>query len=138
MSNAAMRVALGMKARTGRAVLVAVAGDANEPRFVERLQIPLLPEGAFAPYHAAAELDPADARASVKRSIAAAHALATSGIGTASRRLIDAGFELCGCAVLVGSLPTLLPGPDSPGGRAQGTGTRVATHSTWCVMGNRS
>jgi hypothetical protein len=98
-----MRVALGMKARTGRAVLVAVAGDLQAPRFVERSQIPLLPEGALAPYHAAAELDPADARASVKRSVAAAHALATSGIDTAARRLIDMGFELCGCAVLVGT-----------------------------------
>ena len=31
-----MRVALGFKARTGRAVFVAVAGDVRDPRFVER------------------------------------------------------------------------------------------------------
>ena len=48
-----MRVALGLKARTGRAVLVAVAGDVDEPQLIERSQIQLLPDGAWAPYHAA-------------------------------------------------------------------------------------
>lgn len=98
-----MRVAIGLKARTGRAALVAVAGDVHEPRFIERSQIPLLPEGEWAPYHAARELDPADADESVKRSIASAHRLAASGIGAAARRFTAAGHEVCGCAVLVGS-----------------------------------
>ena len=31
-----MRVAIGLKARTGRAILVAVGGDLDRPRFVER------------------------------------------------------------------------------------------------------
>src|SRR5213594_3891770 len=81
-----MRVALGLKARTGRAALVAVAGDVREPQFVERSQIQLLPEGAWAPYHAAEGLAPAAARESVKRSIASAHRLAASGIRQAARR----------------------------------------------------
>jgi len=42
-----MRVALGLKARTGRAALVAVAGDVHEPQLVERSQIQLLPDGAL-------------------------------------------------------------------------------------------
>ena len=75
-----MRVAFGLKARTGRAALVAVAGDVHEPQLVERSQIQLLPDGAFAPYHAAEGLAPEDARESVRQSIAAAHRLATSGI----------------------------------------------------------
>jgi len=98
-----MRVALGLKARTGRAALVAVAGDVREPQFVERSQIQLLPEGAWAPYHAAEGLAPAAARESVKRSIASAHRLAASGIREAARRCAEAGHELCGCAVLVGT-----------------------------------
>jgi hypothetical protein len=44
-----MRVAFGLKARTGRAALVAVAGDVHEPQFIERSQIQLLPDGAWAP-----------------------------------------------------------------------------------------
>src|SRR3989454_12773255 len=98
-----MRVALGLKARTGRAALIAVAGDVREPQFVERSQIQLLPEGAWAPYHAAEGLAPAAARESVKRSIASAHRLAASGIREAARRCAEAGHELCGCAVLVGT-----------------------------------
>jgi hypothetical protein len=97
-----MRAAIGLKARTGRAVLVALAGNADQPRLVERSQLQLLPDGAFAPYHAAEGLDQAKARASVERSVAAAHRLAEDGIRGAAKRLIIAGHELCGCAVLVG------------------------------------
>ena len=89
-----MRVAFGLKARTGRAALVAVAGEVHEPQLIERSQIQLLPDGAFAPYHAAEGLAPADARESVGLSIAAAHRLATSGIREAARRV---------AAVLVGT-----------------------------------
>ena len=98
-----MRVAFGLKARTGRAVLVAVGGDLQAPHLIERSQMPLLPDGVWAPYHAAADLEPAAARKSVKRSIASAHRLATSGIRDAARRFTDAGHDLRGCAVLVGS-----------------------------------
>jgi hypothetical protein len=98
-----MRAAFGLKARTGRAVLVAVAGDLREPQFVERTQIPLLPAGEWAPYHAAEGLAIEAAREKVKRSIDSAHRLAASGIGDALRRLTAAGYEVSGCAVLVGT-----------------------------------
>src|SRR5262249_5737080 len=98
-----VRVALGLKARTGRAALVAIGGDVRAPQLVERSQIPLLPEGAWAPYHAAEGLDPAAARESVRRSIASAHRLATSGMREAARRFAEDGHQLCGCAVLVGT-----------------------------------
>jgi hypothetical protein len=98
-----MRVALGLKARTGRAVLVTVGGDVHAPQLIERLQVRLLPEGTWAPYHAAEGLAPAAARASVRRSIAAAQRLATGAIGEAARRLAEGGHDVCGCAVLVGN-----------------------------------
>ena len=98
-----MLVAFGLKARTGRAALVAVSGDMQGPRFVERSQIQLLPDGAWAPYHAAEGLPPSEARQSVKRSIAAAHRLAETGIRQAARRVTEAGNDLRGCAVLVGT-----------------------------------
>ena len=98
-----MRAAIGLKARTGRAVLVALAGGSDEPQLIERSQIRLLPEGAFAPYHAAEGLAPAAARESVRRSIADAHRLAENGIREAARRIARAGHELRGCAVLVGT-----------------------------------
>lgn len=97
-----MRVAFGLKARTGRAILVAVGSRDGEMKILERVQLPLLPEGAFAPYHAAEGLEPAQARASVQRDIDDAQRLAASGIRDAARRIAEAGHELCGCAVLVG------------------------------------
>lgn len=98
-----MRVAFGLKARTGRAALVAVGGDLREPQFIERSQLKLLPDGAFAPYHAAEGLEPGEARESVRRSIADAHRLAETGIRDAAQRMAQAGHELCGCGVLVGT-----------------------------------
>jgi hypothetical protein len=98
-----MRVAIGLKARTGRAILVAVAGDVREPQLVERSQMQLLPDGAFAPYHAAEGLEPEAARESVRASTESARRLAASGIRDAARRIADAGHQVCGCAVLVGS-----------------------------------
>jgi len=97
------RVALGFKARTGRAVLVALSGNAREPRVIERSQVALLPEGEWAPYHAAEKLEPEEAREHVQRRIATAQRLATSAVSDAARRCADAGHELCGCAVLVGA-----------------------------------
>ncbi len=46
---------------------------------------------------------PANARESVKRSIADAHRLAESGLREAAQRAAEAGHELSGCAVLVGT-----------------------------------
>jgi hypothetical protein len=96
-----MRVALGLKARTGRAMLVAV-GDAEGAHVVARAQLQLLPEGDFAPYHAAADLDPEAAGESVSRSVETAHRLAADGIRRAVERLIEAGHDVCGCGLLAG------------------------------------
>ena len=97
-----MRAAIGLKARTGRAILVALAGTRERPRVVERSEMKLLPEGTFAPYHAAEGLDPAAANASVKRDIADAHRLAERGIRAAQERVETAGHDVKGCGVLVG------------------------------------
>jgi len=98
-----MRVAFGLKARTGRAELVVVGGEVRDPQMIERSRIALLPDGAWAPYHAAEGLDPNDARESVKRSNAVAHELAASALRDAGRRCAESGHEVCGCAVLVGT-----------------------------------
>jgi hypothetical protein len=96
-----MRVALGLKARTGRAILVAV-GASRQMHVLERTELKLLPEGDFAPYHAAEGLPSAAAQESVARSIASAHRLAEEGIRNAVEALAGAGHEVCGCGVLVG------------------------------------
>jgi len=97
-----MRVSLGLKARTGRATLVTLGGP-HELHVLERSQIRLLPEGDFAPYHAARGLAPAAARESVSRSIASAYRLAGEGIRGVVECLNKTGHEVCGCGVLVGT-----------------------------------
>ncbi len=98
-----MRAALGLKARTGRAILVALAGDARAPQLLERSQFTTVPSGHWAPYHEAGELEPAAARDSVRRGIAAAHRMAEEGIRSAVQRLAGAGHEARGAAVLIGT-----------------------------------
>jgi len=75
------RVALGFKARTGRAILVILAAGEHGPQVFERSEVALLPEGEFAPYHAAEDLEPLAARQHVKRSIRSAAARVLVGPG---------------------------------------------------------
>ena len=98
-----MRVALGLKARTGRAILVALGGELRELHVIERSQLQLLPAGAFAPYHAAEGLAPAAAHESVRQSVATAHRLAAEGVRAAATRLAAAGHQVVGCGILVGA-----------------------------------
>jgi hypothetical protein len=97
------RAALAFKPRTGRAILVVLAEDSRGPRVIERSEIPLLPAGEFAPYHTAEGLERAAARSYIKESIARAQRLATNAVRDAAKLCIDAGHEVCGCAVLVGT-----------------------------------
>jgi hypothetical protein len=97
------RAAISFKPRTGRAVLVVLADDTREQRVFERLEIPLLPPGEFAPYHAAEGLEPEAARKYVKGAVARAQRMAKSAVQDAGERCVAAGHEVCGCAVLVGS-----------------------------------
>lgn len=97
------KAALAFKPRTGRAVLVVLVEDEGGPRVIERAEVALLPKGEMAPYHAADGLDSKAADKHVKAAIARARALAKSAIGDAAKRCTDAGHELRGCGVLVGT-----------------------------------
>lgn len=83
----AVSVALGLKARTGRAILVTVGLKGAELQFIERTELKLLPDGAFAPYHAVEGLKPAGARQSLESSIAAERHLAEVAIRNAVERI---------------------------------------------------
>jgi hypothetical protein len=97
------RVAFGFKPRTGRAVFVMLAADEDGTRVVERAEVPLLPPGEFATYHAAQGLEPAEARKYVKGSVARAQRLATNAVRDALERCKTAGGEFAGCGILVGT-----------------------------------
>lgn len=93
-----MRVALGLKAHSGWAVLVVV----GEGGVVDRRRIALADEGwQKAPYHAAEPLARDAARALVERAIASAHQHAIGEMRAAIGRERARGHEIAACAVLV-------------------------------------
>jgi hypothetical protein len=106
-----LKVALGLKAHSGWAALVALAAPDGELEVVDRRRIELiLPEDghwAKQPYHAAEGLDAEDARDVVKRGIESARRLALREIRAAMKRARDARHEIAACAVL-----TSAPMPD--------------------------
>jgi hypothetical protein len=74
-----MRVALGMKAHSGWAVLVVVGGRGGETRVVDRRRVELVEEGwAKQPYHAAEHLD-RRSRPACLRGVACVRALPEAG-----------------------------------------------------------
>ncbi len=97
-----MQVALGIKARTGKAILVAIGSDGAAPQCLERVEFKLLPAGSFAPYHAAEGLPPQKARIVVEQAEAEARALAQSSIAKILRQLRSASHTVGHCGVLKG------------------------------------
>jgi hypothetical protein len=82
---------------------VILVGDFDEPRVIERSEIPLLPAGEFAPYHVAAELEAEASASYVSGSLERAQHLALAAIRDSVKYCADAGHEICGCGVLIGT-----------------------------------
>src|ERR1700689_1588578 len=101
-----MRIALGFRAHSGWAALVAVAGTIDAPLVLERRRIiiadPDMP-GSRQPYHAAAELPLARAEALVQGAIESSRALALEAMSATVKALGSRGHEVAGCGVLLGS-----------------------------------
>jgi hypothetical protein len=108
-----MRIALGFRAHSGWAAMVAVAGSLREPHVLERRRItiadPQLP-GSKQPYHAAAELPCLQAEASLRKALESSRTLAVDATLAAIEALRSQGHEVVGCGLLLGSdkpLPAL-------------------------------
>jgi hypothetical protein len=101
-----MRVALGWKAHSGWAALVALGGEPDAPECLERARVSLVPAGepeASAPYHAGDAAGPARAREVAERGVASVQRAAPGAMKDAVKRCSDAGHAVCGCGVLIGS-----------------------------------
>ena len=103
-SVTAMKVACGLKAHSGWAVLVVVGKQRDELVVVERRRIELVEQSwAKQPYHAAEGLESEKARDLVNRGVDSAHRLALTEMKAAVKRERDRKNEVGGCAVLVGT-----------------------------------
>jgi hypothetical protein len=100
-----MRIALGVKAHSGWAALIALGSDNGALRVVDRRRVELVEQADAAwakqPYHAADGLSPGHAREMVRRGVEAAHLHARREIQAALDRARAAGHEVAACAILV-------------------------------------
>ena len=107
-----MRAALGFRAHSGWAALVAVAGTIDAPRILDRRRIivadPDMP-GSKQPYHAAAGLPLPKAEALVRAAVDSSRALALEAISVSIKALQSRGHEVVACGVILGSGKTLPP-----------------------------
>ena len=96
--------AFGFKAHSGWAALIVLGTSGGDLEVLERSRVELVEEEwAKQPYHAAEELQPAEARKVVKRGIDAAKRIAFREMRSALKRTRESGFEVRDCGVLVGN-----------------------------------
>jgi hypothetical protein len=105
--------ALGFRAHSGWAALVAVAGPLDSPLVIDRRIIQLCnpkTRGSKQPYHAAEPLAFQDAEKLINRCIAETRQLAHQALCSAIHDLQQTGHRIVACGILLGSgrtLPTL-------------------------------
>ena len=98
------KAALGFRAHSGWAVMVAMGGEASAPLVVERRRVELVNRevpGSAQPYHAAVGMKLQDAEAFLRQSADAANALAREALRDALAELAERGCQVAGCAVLL-------------------------------------
>src|SRR5580704_11924248 len=98
------KAALGFRAHSGWAVMVAVGGEASSPVVLERRRLELVkPEipGSVQPYHRAKDMKLEDAEAFLRRCAGAADEMAGAGLRDALAALAGRGYQVIGCAVLM-------------------------------------
>ena len=100
-SHPKLRAALGFRAHSGWAAVVAVGGVASSPAVLDRRRIELVEPGVpKQPYHAAEGLDLAKAEKIIIRSIDLATRMARQALRELLAELQNRGYEVVGCGIL--------------------------------------
>lgn len=122
--NARAPVAFGLRAHSGWAVLVAVAGSAASPIVADRRRLVLSNETFPRQcYHAAENLPAAQASALIERSLETAHRLGREAIAASERERLAAGQTVIGAGLLENSARPL------PGELSAILGSHALIHS---------
>jgi hypothetical protein len=104
-------IVIGVMARTGSAVAVALSGTAAAPRFRARREIKLVPPGLDAqPYHAAATMNLAAAGELIAQTESAAEKAAAAGLLTVAAALPATAVRAVTVVVKAVSIPDDLAG----------------------------
>jgi hypothetical protein len=99
-------VALGFRAHSGWAAVVAIAGPPGAPDAVDRGRVDLLDRtipGAAQPYHAAAEMELKQAEKLIDRCVQSARRLAAKGLRDLIANLREKNYEPVACGILLAS-----------------------------------
>jgi len=99
-------VGLGFRAHSGWAAVVAVKGPANSPMVVDRRRIELADpaiRGSVQPFHAAAELNRAEAEEFIKQHANSTNALALQCVRQLIDDLCQQGYQAIGTCILAAS-----------------------------------
>jgi hypothetical protein len=105
-TNALQPAAIGFRAHSGWAALVAVAGQPDSPEVVARRRIEIADasiRGSKQPFHAAEPLPFKDAEKYLKRCADSTQGLAREALQAAIDGLRDKRFEASGCGIILGS-----------------------------------
>lgn len=105
-SGAGGRVALGFRAHSGWAAMVALRDPVAAPLVVQRRRVELIDRGTSCvaqPYHAAEKMALSEAEAFVNQCAEVAEALAKKAVRDAVAELAAKGYSVAGCCVLLGS-----------------------------------
>jgi hypothetical protein len=103
-------VAIGLRAHSGWAALVALAGPATRPEVIARRRIEIADpgiRGSKQPFHAAEPWEFPDAKAYIERCSASTERLAREALQAALDGLRDRHTEPVGCGIILGSGRTL-------------------------------
>jgi hypothetical protein len=112
-TNLKKRAAIGIRAHSGWAAVVAVAGDSGEVRVIDRQRIVVVDSDgprAKQPYHFAENLPLGEAQSHLDRCEETAIRLATAGLRSLVETLRDSQLDVVGCGILQASgrpLPSL-------------------------------
>ena len=103
---ATQRAAIGIRAHSGWAAIVAVAGSPDSPVIVARRRIEIADaaiHGSKQPFHAAEPLEFKDAQKYLKRCADSTRRLAREALQAAIDGLRDRSYEAAACGIILGS-----------------------------------
>jgi len=97
------RVAIGLRAKTGRAICVVLGGTIDAPLVVEKFEMALTDPkiaGTFQPYHEVMELPWAESQKAVQKFVRAIEKVARKALGNLARNLQAKGMKVAGIGII--------------------------------------
>lgn len=106
-STKTVQVAIGFRVKSGRAIVIVLAGPPDSPQVLARREIALCDRAvpdSIQPYHAALEMPGTKATKEIERLVKIVRRATSASIGELVKEWREAGHEIRGAGLVVGSL----------------------------------